>query len=60
MDNRTKIQNIRTKLLLKQISYENAIAICAPIVKEMNEKAAVIAKKYNKKPPVFNARYLLR
>lgn len=60
MENRKKIKQIRAKLMLKEITYEKALELCDPIIKEMNKKASLIAKKYNKKPPVFNARYLLR
>jgi hypothetical protein len=45
-----EIQPIKCMFIAKEINYEEAKKLAKPIIDAYNEKAKVIAKKYNKKP----------
>lgn len=41
--------NLRGKLLIGQITYDQAIEMAKPVLDEMNTKGEAIAKKYGRK-----------
>jgi hypothetical protein len=52
--------DLRGKLLSGILSYDEARKAADPIINEMNEKAAQVAKKFNKRPIKFNFAHLTR
>ena len=57
---REKIKDIRARLMVGVIDYETAKAEATPIIAEMNEKGAAIAKKYGRRFRPFTFGYLMR
>ena len=55
-----KINEIRTKLNLGLLSYDEAKQAAKPIIDEMNEKAREVAKKYNQRHRNFTFISLMR
>lgn len=55
-----KIKEIKLKLQLRKISYEDAKKEAIEPIQQMEKLAEKIAKKYNKKPPKFNFINLMR
>lgn len=57
---REKINYIKGRLQAGVIDYETAKAEAAPVIAEMNEKGAEIAKKYGRKYKPLTFGYLMR
>lgn len=49
-ENQAKITAIRRRMLNGEITYDEAKAEAQPIIDAINERAKVIAKKYNQRP----------
>lgn len=60
MEYRAKLQFIKGKMLRGEISYDEAKAEANPIIKEMNERSAVIAKEFGQRHKPFSFNYLMR
>lgn len=60
IDNRAKVEQIRAELGRGMITYNEALAKIGPIVQSINETAKQIAKEYNCRPRLVNARQMLR
>lgn len=60
MENRNRLKEIRFRLLMGEISYEEAKELAFPIINKMNQKAKIIAKQYGKKHKDFTFGYLMR
>lgn len=60
MEYREKIRQIKSRMLQGQITYEQAKAEAAPIIKEMNDKAKAIASKYGKRHTPLTFTYVMR
>lgn len=60
VENQEKVAEIKRKYAYGKITREEAFAEIDPIVKEINEKAKEIAKKYKTKPRLVNAISMLR
>lgn len=58
--NRQKIQTIRRRMVNGQISYIEAKQEAQPIIDDINEKAAEIAKKYGMRPSKVSFAALMR
>lgn len=56
----SQLNEIKMKMELGIISYEEAKVLAQPIIDEMNNKAEKIAKKYNRKFTKFNFIQLMR
>ena len=52
--------DLRGKMLSGQVTYDEARKLAFPVINEMNEAAAMIAKKFHKKPIKFNFAHLTR
>lgn len=60
MNYRQQIEDIKGKLLVGVYNYDQAKELAMPIINEMNEKAVIIAKKFNKKHKKFSFAALIR
>lgn len=60
MNNREKIFDIRGRLLVGKITYEEAQKETMPIIQEMNIQAKEIAKKHGRKFSGFSFASLMR
>jgi len=60
MNDRATLFDIRGRLLVGALSYEQAQKEAAPIIKSMNEKAKAIAKKHGKRFKGFSFSSLMR
>lgn len=59
-DFRGEIETIRMDMDNGRITYEEARVLAQPIITEMNERVAKIAKQFGKKPKAFTFNYLMR
>lgn len=59
-NNREKIDQVRHRLAIGELSYEEALAIAAPVIASMNERAEAIAKKHKRRPIKFTFISLMR
>lgn len=60
MDERAALFDIRGRLLIGSISYDQAKSEAAPIIEAMNAKAKAIAKKHNKRFKGFSFSSIMR
>lgn len=58
--NREKIDNIKLRLSLGQISYLEAKIEARPIIENINLKSKELAKKYNTRPKLVTFTELMR
>jgi hypothetical protein len=58
--NRTAIADIRRRMMMGELTPEQAKAEAAPIVARINASGAEIAKKYGRKFKPFSFAYLMR
>lgn len=55
-----QIAQIKRLMERSEISYDEAKVLAAPVIEEINKKARVIAKKYNKRFTPFSFATLMR
>ena len=55
-----KISDIKFRLSQHEIDYDEAVKLVDEVCVEINKKARELAKKYNCKPRLVNARAILR
>jgi len=55
-----KIHNIRYRLVVGRISFDEAKSLAKPIIREMEKSAEKIAKKFGRRPPKFSFTSLMR
>lgn len=60
MNYRKEILRIRSRFLKGEISYDEAFEQVAPLLAEMNQKAALIAKEHNQKFKPLTFGYIFR
>jgi len=55
-----KILDIKLRLKVGQISFDEAKALALPLIKEMEMSAEEVAKKFRRTPPKFSFTSLIR
>ncbi len=60
VENLKAIESIKKDLATGRLTYDQAKAKAEPIIRQINIRAKEVAKRYNKKPTVFNFVGLMR
>jgi len=60
IDNRSKIDAIKKMMASGQLSYADAKAVAQPVIDNINDDMAVIAKKHGKRHSKIGFTYLMR
>lgn len=55
-----QINHIRLLLKLGQLSYDQALILALPHIREMEKSAELIARRFGRKPPKFSFTSLMR
>ena len=55
-----KIEEIRAMLKAGRLSFDEAKALALPLIKEMEQSAEKVARRFGRTPPKFNFTNLMR